>query len=315
MRCLTIGGLTLDDIVTSNGDVYPNVPGGNALYAALGARLWMDQVGMLTFAGADYPTDVLDRVAAAGVDVSHVRSLPVPSIHLWMLYEPDGRRQIAYQHRSSHLSRLGAVAAEEIPRIARELVADGAIHLAALPVSLQEPLLALLRPLGRQLTLDSIEARGTVGGDLTDYWRGSMFGGVAAFLPSQEEFEALRGPLGTTEAIRALGAAGLPVIVIKQGERGVVIHARAGGEWQIPAFDTIAIDPTGAGDAFCGGFMAGLLETGDPVEAGLRGVVSASFTIEAIGGLQLLGVSRSEAEVRLAALRSRSPFERVAAVS
>ncbi|HLF01711.1 MAG TPA: PfkB family carbohydrate kinase, partial [Anaerolineales bacterium] len=44
-------------------------------------------------------------------------------------------------------------------------------------------------------------------------------------------------------------------------------------------------DVTGAGDAFGGGFITGLAETGDPVEAALRGAVSASIVIEGVGAL------------------------------
>ena len=39
----------------------------------------------------------------------------------------------------------------------------------------------------------------------------------------------------------------------------------------IPVFPTNVKDPTGAGDAFCGGFQVGLFETGDPVQAALYG--------------------------------------------
>ena len=41
-----------------------------------------------------------------------------------------------------------------------------------------------------------------------------------------------------------------------------------------------AVDVTGAGDAFCGGFVARLAEGADAHEAALAGAGSASFAVE-----------------------------------
>ena len=43
------------------------------------------------------------------------------------------------------------------------------------------------------------------------------------------------------------------------------------------------VDPVGAGNAFCGGFLTGWVQSGDLLTAGLYGVVSASFLVEAEG--------------------------------
>ena len=48
-------------------------------------------------------------------------------------------------------------------------------------------------------------------------------------------------------------------------------------------------DPTGAGDAFCGGFLAGYRQTYDPVQAVLHGSVSASLVVEGSGAFLCLG--------------------------
>jgi ribokinase len=64
-------------------------------------------------------------------------------------------------------------------------------------------------------------------------------------------------------------------------------------------------DPTGAGDAFCGGFCASLLAADDPVLAACRGTVSASFAVEGFGALHALGADRAEARRRLEGLLGR----------
>ena len=43
----TVGGLSIDNIVAADGSVHCNVMGGNAVYSAAGARLWLDDVGVV----------------------------------------------------------------------------------------------------------------------------------------------------------------------------------------------------------------------------------------------------------------------------
>jgi len=308
VRYLTVGGLTIDDIVVADATVHRGVPGGNALYAALGAALWSHDVGILSFVGEDYPRDVLHCLEDSGVDVSHVAHLDQRSIHLWILYEADGCRQICYQHHSSSLLELSSVVTAQVPLVGTDLAADGAVHLAALPVALQRAILPDLRLLGRPVTLDSIEARGTVGGDLAEYWEHNVFLGCAAFLPSRQEFDVIRGDRDADDTAWALARRDVRCVVVKDGRRGVDVYdALARSRYHIAAYDVAVVDPTGAGDAFCGGFLVGLGETGDVREAALRGVVSASFVIEGIGAMHMLKVPRAEVDRRLQTVRAAAP--------
>jgi 2-dehydro-3-deoxygluconokinase len=59
------------------------------------------------------------------------------------------------------------------------------------------------------------------------------------------------------------------------------------------------VDPTGAGDAFAAGVLAGILR-GDPLARALRrGVVSASFALEDWGCAGLLHATAEQAQSRL----------------
>jgi sugar/nucleoside kinase (ribokinase family) len=63
------------------------------------------------------------------------------------------------------------------------------------------------------------------------------------------------------------------------------------------------IDPTGAGDAFCGGFLAGFRSTYEPVDAALHGNISASLVIEGGGPFYALDALPGLAQARLEGLR------------
>lgn len=75
------------------------------------------------------------------------------------------------------------------------------------------------------------------------------------------------------------GAVGVPIVIITLGQRGVFI-SRADGYLEVPAFQVKAIDTTGAGDAFVGGFAAGLIEhEGDLAAAAQHGCAVAALSV------------------------------------
>jgi 5-dehydro-2-deoxygluconokinase len=97
------------------------------------------------------------------------------------------------------------------------------------------------------------------------------------------EFGLLAGcPEDGLAKARALVAEGTAIAVYKMGERGAVTLTRA-GEVATGIYRTKALKPTGAGDAFMGGFLAALA-TGRPLrEAVLRGSASAAIVVARVG--------------------------------
>jgi sugar/nucleoside kinase (ribokinase family) len=73
--------------------------------------------------------------------------------------------------------------------------------------------------------------------------------------------------------------------------------------YEIPAYSSRLADPSGAGDAFCGGFLAGFHKTNDPVLAACYGNVSASLKIEGSGPFYALDVLPGLAEARLHSIK------------
>ncbi|MBT5903383.1 MAG: ribokinase [Opitutaceae bacterium] len=118
---------------------------------------------------------------------------------------------------------------------------------------------------------------------------------VDILIPNETEFVELTNRLATSGAKplteKALlklsaaklhqlcGAFGVPVVIITLGQRGCFI-SRADGYLEVPAFKVKAIDTTGAGDAFVGGFAAGLLENdGDLAAAARHGCAVAALSV------------------------------------
>jgi sugar/nucleoside kinase (ribokinase family) len=96
-------------------------------------------------------------------------------------------------------------------------------------------------------------------------------------------------------------------VALRLGAHGSLVYAPDGqGAYRydhIPVVPVTVADPVGAGNAYCGAFLTGWAETRDPVEAGLRGAVAASFMLEQVGLPQVTSVLLAQAQQRLSALR------------
>src|SRR5439155_2458336 len=94
-----IGYLSLDEIVIG-GASHAEVPGGAALYAALGARAAGARVLLAAARGSDFPEAVCEALEAMGVDLSAVVGVDHPARRARLVYGPDGRRESGHWRRT-----------------------------------------------------------------------------------------------------------------------------------------------------------------------------------------------------------------------
>lgn len=89
-----------------------------------------------------------------------------------------------------------------------------------------------------------------------------------------------------------VGPDGTGVVIVRAGEHGCLVQSRDIPPKWLPPFyrsgfvsskDSPIVDPTGAGNAFLGGYGVGYNQTGDAVHAACYGTVAASFALEQIG--------------------------------
>jgi len=79
--------------------------------------------------------------------------------------------------------------------------------------------------------------------------------------------EATLPALASDDLQRLCRALGVPTVIVTLGSRGCFVSLDAGGTF-VPSHSVEAVDTTGAGDAFVGGFAAGLVKfRGDVVSA------------------------------------------------
>jgi len=105
-------------------------------------------------------------------------------------------------------------------------------------------------------------------------------GGADILFPSLEEGRLLTGLAEPDEIAAALG---FDTVVLTLGAAGVLV--RHGDESTgVHAVSVPVVDPTGAGDAFCAGFLDEWVRTGDAVESARAGAAVASRAVGVIGG-------------------------------
>ena len=93
---------------------------------------------------------------------------------------------------------------------------------------------------------------------------------------------------------------GVPLIALRMGGEGSLVAGLGGFIQRIPAYPVENIvDVTGAGNSYCGGFLVGLAQTGDPRLAGLYGSISAAITLEQFGALVPVQELSEKAQIRL----------------
>lgn len=327
-RFLVAGRLTRDFVVLPNGEALLDVPGGNAIYAAVGLATWEPQppIGLVARVGEDYPQSWLEEFARRGFDVRGVRVLP-QAVDVRSFFAYLDRTTRAFEEPLPYFARLGLPYPKELLGYQRkipnpdsrtrltptslrqgdfppEYLEATAAHICPLDYLTHSLLPAVLRQAGfSTVTLDPSP------GYMNPSFRGdvpALVAGLSAFLPSEEEVRALfQGRSDDLwEMAEALSSFGCEIVVIKCGERGQLLYdGAARARWEIPPYPCRLEGPTGAGDAFCGGFLAGYRRTYDPLQAALHGNISASLAVEGHGPFYALNALPGLAQARLEALR------------
>jgi len=322
------GKLQRDYYITAEDKIVIDVLGGNLSYAAVGFKIWEDTPppGLVSRVGEDYPSVWISDLERRGFDVrginvlsesvdvrnfyvytdkaTRITSDPVP--HFARLGEQFPKALLGYRDTSNALdskTKLSPISLRQadIPDIYMNATAA---HLCPVDYLTHSLLPATFRQAGfTTVTLDPAPGymNPTFFNDVP-----AIVTGLTAFLPAEEELRSLFQGRSSDlwEMAAALGAYGCEFIIIKRGERGQLIYDAVGNKrWEIPAYPTRLVNPTGVGDAFCGGFLAGYRRTYDPVQAALCGNISAAIVAEGYGPFFALDVLPGLPQARLESLR------------
>ena len=279
--------IIIDDLVFPDGQTAMGVLGGSGPQTAFGMKLFADpvadSVGLVGGVGADFPADAEAWLAHIGIDTAGVRRFPhYASLRAWQVFEADGRRTQLWRTQGQAIPAQLGLSYEQLPPAYQH--AQG-LHYGVHPDS---PNLAVAHALRKNGVVVSIEPFKHADHPLSSAALHDLLTAGQIFSPNVYETETMLGltpgALDALALVHQLAAAGAEIVALRMGAAGSLIHRRDTGEsWQIPAYPTRVVEPCGAGNAYCGGFLVGWLQTGDLRSAGLYGAVAASFLLEQIG--------------------------------
>jgi len=241
--------------------VGPFPSGAPAIFADAATRLG-HRVGFIGAVGDDdFGACLLDRLAADGADVTHCPRLPDYATGVaFVTYFSDGSRRFLYH--------IAHAAAGQMPALNAEYVKQARfLHICGSSLSVSERM--------RERCYQACEVVKAAGGRISfdPNLRPELLGGEHALrricapvleaahlvLPSGSEAQLLTGLSGVEAACRALLHLGPELVALKRGAQGCSIFTRD-SVLEVSPFPVDAVDPTGAGDCFDAGFVAGLLE-------------------------------------------------------
>ncbi len=294
VELVTVGWLTTDDIVLPDGSYRQRVPGGGALYSAVGARIWNRSVGIHSVTGKKRIDSFQKQIADYGIDPEGLYAIPGGGLELWLLHESGSAKQ--------QVPWLSSATAEEMDN-GRGPLPDRFDTAIGYHIAPQSPagsfgnLESLSKKRGRVLTMDLL---------VDPYIDASLYKDLAflekltAFLPSREEVEALWAPEDLLGWVTETSSRHDCTIAVKLSEKGSIVAAPGEeGVSYVPAYPLAAVDTTGAGDGYCGGFLAGLAQGRPVLECAAMGTVSASYVVEVYGALDTRLPTAEERRSRL----------------
>lgn len=233
--------------------------GGTAANLARAARRAGVPVGILSRVGGDFPAEYRATLAREGIDLrglESVRGATSPSC----VIVHDGRgAQMTFIDQGP----MGDAAAAQI---AESALADCRwIHLGTGDPAYLRRLADWGRQRGRHLTMDPAQ-------EIHYRWSPTdlrtVLGRSELFFGNESEVERARRLLGLSRIVDLVDL--VPTVVVTRGRRGAEAFTRDGRQRAPAQAIGRVTDPTGAGDAFRGGFYAAWF-AGDPLGDCLTG--------------------------------------------
>ena len=291
---LVVGSVALDAVETPAQSV-TEVLGGAASYFCLSSALFAP-VRLVAVVGDDFPPVHRTLLEQRGIDLAGLQVRPGPTFR-WS-------------------ARYSGVRLEERLTLDTQLGVFADFH-PTLPPRYQDSKLVFLANIQPELQLEVLaQARQAefIACDTMKLWLDTarpalerLFRRVHCVLMNDEEAVQFTGERFLPKAARAILAYGPKAVIIKRGEHGSLLFI-GDRVFMAPALPLESIkDPTGAGDAFAGGFLgaiarAGWIDDGILRRAMLYGSVLGSLAVQQFSVAGVAAADTGEVETRFSTL-------------
>jgi len=235
--------------------------GGDTSNVAIAAARQGAPVAYLTAIGRDAGGDSLMRLwATEGVDTSHVLRDPHHPTAVYFVTHGPGGHAFQYYRRGSAASRYGpADVPEQAIRDAGFLYASGISQgISASAADAVFHAIGVARDAGVRVAYDTNYRARLWSAPRAAAVIHAAIAQASVALPGLDDAVALTGLTDPDAILDFYLRLGPPVVALKMGARGTLL-ATQDGRCRLPPFPCAPVDATGAGDTFCGAFLARLV--------------------------------------------------------
>ncbi len=300
---LVVGSVAVDDIDGPFGWQRDQL-GGSASFIGVAASYFTPRVSMVAVVGEDFDQQHVELFRSRGIDVSGIERRQGKTFRWVGRYAPD------LATRETLDTQLG-VFAQFQPKLTEAHRAAELVFLGNI-----DPVLQLE-------VVEQVQRPQLIAADTMNFWitghRASLLATlhrVHLLIINDEEARQLAGEHNLVRAAAAIRRMGPHSVVVKRGDAGALLFHES-GVFAAPALPLAEVrDPTGAGDAFAGGFIGYLARAGrfDPstVRAAIiYGCVMGSFSVEQFSLDGLRNLTPALIQDRFDAFHELSRFERI----
>lgn len=237
---------------------YPS--GAPAIFADCLARLGEEVFFVGAIGNDDFGFLILERLKQDGVDTSGIKVLNDYTTGVaFVTYFSDGSRKFIY-----HISRAASgqifpedVREEDFARLDILHVMGSTMLINDRCRAAYEKAISIVKRYGKRISFDPNFRPELLGKDRARELFLPILRESFIVFPTEEELSVLTGEEDFSQACAKVLAEGPEIIAVKQGKRGSTVVTKD-GMWSLPAFPVEEVDPTGAGDCYCAGFLAAL---------------------------------------------------------
>jgi sugar/nucleoside kinase (ribokinase family) len=303
MAIITLGTMAFDAIETPFGKV-DKIVGGSATYVAYAASHLAQPIQQISIVGNDFPEEEMNELRARNVQLTGVEIVPDQKSFFW-----SGKYHLDMNSRDTLITDLN-VLADFKPKVPEEYQGSEFLMLGNLMPSLQISVMEQLRKRPKLIVLDTMNFWMEIA--LDDLKK--ALGMVDVLLVNDSEARQLSGEFSLVKAAKKIQDMGPKFLIIKKGEHGALLFHESQVFFApaLPLEDVF--DPTGAGDAFAGGFIGHLARTKNisfenMKTAIIAGSALASFCVEKFGPQRLKEITKADIDRRLAEFVQLVNFE------
>jgi sugar/nucleoside kinase (ribokinase family) len=293
MSLIIVGSMAYDAIETPFGKTN-RIVGGAATYAAYAASYFTRPINQVSIVGYDFEKEELDELRRRGVDLEGVEIVPDGKSFFW-----SGKYHLDMNTRDTLVTDLN-VFVNFNPIIPESYQGSEFLMLGNIMPALQIRVTQQMKKRPKLIVLDTMNF--WMDNTLADLEKALTL--VDVLMVNDSEARQLSGQFSLVKAAREIMKMGPKYVIIKKGEHGALLF-HGDQVFVAPALPLEEVfDPTGAGDAFAGGFVGHIAHTRDISFENMKtavivGSAMASFCVEKFGPTRLKEITKADIDQRI----------------